>query len=188
MYSDTVHQLFGKPSRATLIEHIRECTVEYQLVSEKNKRKEPMACDAAEALQRNAGPNKIKVSAERFALVRFPMADGRVHEAKAYESKLGSYTLPVGAKIAVVYSPDQLADVRAVLTWDRLKVSLMLFAVGVVVLMLNFAGALVRLFARAFASGPAPVDDQPRPAAVVSGRTASLTMASEPRASFGRRR
>jgi hypothetical protein len=188
LYSDTVHQLMGKPSTATLIEHIKECTIEYQLVTEKNKRKEPMACDAAETFQRYVGATRIRISAESFALVRFPLADGRTHEAKVYESKLDSYKLPVGAKIAVVYAPNQPAEVRAVLTWDRIKVSLMLFAVGVVVLMLNFAGSIVRLLARAFAGSPTPVDSEPLPAPVVSARAALPAMVSEPRASFGRRK
>src|SRR5512140_1819927 len=65
--SDTLHQLTGNPSTATLIERVRECTVEYRITGE-NRRKEPMACDAAEALQQRAGPSKIKVSAERFGL------------------------------------------------------------------------------------------------------------------------
>jgi hypothetical protein len=185
--SDTLHQLNGNPSTATLIAHIRECTVEYKIIGE-DRRKEPMACDAAEALQQRVGPNKIKVSAERFALVRFSLADGRAHEAKVDERKLDSYKLPVGAKFAVVYAPDQPADVRAVLTWDRLKVSLMLLALGVVSLMLAFPGAVAAPFVWAFRGGPAPVDNEPRPAAVISGRDALPTMRSEPRASFGRRK
>jgi len=188
MYSDTVHQLTGKPSTATLIEHIKECTVEYQIVGE-GRREEPMACDAAEALQQqHVGRNKIKVSAASLAVVRFSLADGRAHEAKVNERKLDSYKLPAGAKIAVVYAPDQPADVRPVLTWDRLKVSLIMFAGGVVFLMLTFAGSTAALFAWAFRRGPAPVDGEPGPAAVVSGRAALPTMASEPRASFGRRK
>jgi len=187
LYSDTVHQLNGKPSTATLIEHIKECTLEYQIVGQ-DRRQEPMACDAAEAFQQFVGPNKIKVSADHFALVRFPLADGRAHEAKVNESKLDSYKLPVGAKIAVVYAPDRPADVRAVLTWDRLKVSLIIFAIGVVFLMLTFAGSIAALFSSAFPSDPVPVESQPLPAAAVSGRTAAPAIASEPRASFGRRR
>lgn len=187
IYSDTVHQLKGTPSTATLIEHIKECTVEYQIVGQE-RRNEPMACDAVEAFQRYVGPSKIKVSKVNLALVRFSLADGRAHEAKVNERKLDSFKLPVGAKIAVVYAPDQPGDVRAVLTWDRLKVSLMLFAVGVVVLMLTFTGSIVALFAGAFRSSPAPVDNEPRPAVVVSGRAALPTMGSEPRGSFGRRK
>ncbi|HMF13678.1 MAG TPA: DUF3592 domain-containing protein [Gemmataceae bacterium] len=188
LYSETLHQLTGKPSTATLIEHIRECTIDYPILSEKGRRKEPMACDAAEAFQKSAGPNKIKVSAERFALIRFPLADGRMHEAKVYETNLHSHGLPVGAQIAVVYSPNKPSEVRAELTWDHFKVSLTLFAVGVVVLMLTFAGSIAGLFARAFRRGSSPVDNLPLPAAVLSGRAASPTIASEPRAGFGRRK
>ncbi len=113
--SDTLHQLNGKPATATLIGHIRECTVEYRINGE-DRRKEPMACDATEAFQQRVAPSKIKVSAERFALVRFSLADGRAHEAKVDERTLHSHTLPVGAQIAVVYAPDRPADVRPVLT------------------------------------------------------------------------
>src|SRR5690349_13829672 len=60
MYSDTLHQLNGKPSTATLLEHVKECTVEYQRIGE-DKRKDPMACDAAEAFQRLIGSNKVKI-------------------------------------------------------------------------------------------------------------------------------
>src|ERR1700722_5324966 len=66
MYSDTTHQLNGKASTATLIEHIKNCTVEYQRVGE-DRRKDAMACDAAEAFQQRIGSSKIKVSHEFFA-------------------------------------------------------------------------------------------------------------------------
>src|SRR5262249_26320696 len=115
MYSDTMHQLTGKASTATLIEHIKECTVEYQRIGE-NRRKDPMECDAAEAFQRNIGSNKVKVSQNSLARVRFSLADGQAYEAKVADLKLGSHQLPVGAKIAVVYAPNHPADVRPVLT------------------------------------------------------------------------
>jgi hypothetical protein len=185
--SDTLHQLTGNPSTATLIERVRECTVEYRITGE-NRRKEPMACDAAEALQQRVGTSKIKVSAERFGLVRFSLADGRTHEAKVDEHTLDSYRLPVGATFAVVYAPDRPADVRPALTWDRLKISLGLLALGVVSLMLAFPGAVAAPFAWAFRGRPAAVDSEPRSAAVVNGRDALPTMRSGPGGSFGRRR
>ena len=114
MYSDTTHQLNGKPATATLMEHIKTCTVEYQRVGQE-PRKDPMACDAAEQFQRLIGSNKIKVSHEFLARVQFPLEDGRKHEAKVDENKLDSYRLPVGTKLAVVYAPGNPADVRAVL-------------------------------------------------------------------------
>src|SRR5262245_43852041 len=100
MYSDMMHQLGGKSSTATLIEHIRECTVEYQRVGEE-RRKDSMDCEAAEGLQRNIGSNKVKVSASALARVRFSV-DGQPQEAKVAENKLGSHKLPVGATLAVV--------------------------------------------------------------------------------------
>jgi hypothetical protein len=43
-------------------------------------------------------------------------------------------------------------------------------------------------FAWAFRRGPAPVDNEPRPVAVVNGRDAMPTTRSKPRASFGMRK
>src|SRR5262252_8764415 len=57
----------------------------------------------------------------------------------------------------------------------------MLFAAGVGFLMFTFGGSVAAVLRWAFPRGPAPVDDQPRPAAVVSGRAPLPTMASEPR-------
>jgi hypothetical protein len=190
MYSDTMHQLTGKPSTATLIEHIRECTVEYQRIGE-NKRKEPMACDAAGESQRLNGANKIKVSENSFARVRFSLADGQIHEAKVTERKLNSNQLPLGAEIAVVYAPDHPDDVRPVLTWERFKVSLMLFAVGLVVLLLAFAGQIVAaLYAWVFPSRTLDADNppliSPSAAQMVSERASRIT-GSAPRTTFGTR-
>lgn len=191
MYSDTAHQLNGKPSTATLIEHIKECTIEYQRVGE-SRRKDPMACDSADALQRRFGSAKIRISQDTFARIRFPLADGRVHEAKVNESKLDSYSLPIGTQIAVVYAPDQPSDVRAVLTWERFRVSFMIFAVGLVFLMVVFARQIGALVAWAFANRTSSADNEPREprptVVVVSNRGALPTMGSEPRASFGRRK
>lgn len=188
IYSDTVHQLTGKPATATLIEHIKECTIEYQKIGEE-RRKEPMDCQAAEALQQLIGSNKIKVSQDLFARVRFSLADGRTHEAKVEESKLGSHKLPVGTEFPVVYAPDRPSDVRAVLTWERLKIPFMLFAAGLVFLLIVFAGSISALVAWAFPRRPSPADNTLSPTVVVvSNRGASPTMGSESRASFGRRK
>jgi hypothetical protein len=193
MYSDTLHQLIGKPSTATLIEHIKECTVEYQRVGE-GKRKDPMACDAAEEFQRLNGSDKIKVSQNSFARVRFSLADGQIHEAKVAERTLGSNQLPVGAKIAVVYAPNHPDDVRPVLTWERLKVSLVLFAVGLVLLLIACAGQIAALFAWAFRSRTLDADNayliSPSATQMASERrgAASRITDSAPRTTFGTRR
>ncbi len=192
MYSDTTHQFNGKPSTATLIERIKTCTVEYQRVGQ-DRRKDAMACDAAEALQRRIGSSKIKVSRDFFALVRFSLADGGEHEAKVDESKLGSYKLPIGAKIAVVYAPDHPNDVRALLSWERLKPSLMLFAGGLVLLMLAFAGRIAALYAGAFPGRTLDADDarliSPSATRMGSERygAASRMTGSAPRSTFGMR-
>jgi hypothetical protein len=193
MYSDTMHQLSGKPSTATLIEHIRECTVEYQRVGER-KRKDPMACNAAEELQRLNGTDKIKVSENSFARVRFSLADGQIHEAKVTERKLNTNQLPVGAKITVVYAPSHPDDVRPVLTWERFKVSLMLFAVGLVLLLIACAGQIAALFAWILRSRTLDADNAalipPSATQMVSERrgVASRTTSSAPRMTFGTRR
>ncbi len=193
MYSDTTHQLNGQPSTATLIDHIKECTVEYQRVGE-DRRKNAMACDAAEAFQQRIGSGKIRVAHQFFALVRLSLADGREHEAKVDESKLGSYNLPIGAKIAVVYAPDHPNDVRALLSWERLKTSLTLFAGGLVFLMLAFAGRIVALYSGAFPGRTLDAGNagliSPSATRMVSERYgAGLRMTgSAPRSTFGTRR
>lgn len=127
LYSDTTHWLRGKAATATLIERVQDCTIEYQRVGE-SKRKEPMACAAAEAIRDFVGATKVRIYREAFALVRFPLADGSTHDAKVAELKLRSQQLPAGTELAVVYAPDQPGDVRRPMTWDDVKVSLMLLA------------------------------------------------------------
>jgi hypothetical protein len=111
-----------------------------------------------------------------------------MHEAMVDESKLDSHKLPVGTEIPVVYAPDRLSDVRAVLTWERFKVSFMIFAVGLVFLMLVFARQIAALVAWAFPSRTSPADNESLPTVFVSNRAALPTMGSQPRASFGRRK
>jgi len=192
MYSDTAHQFSGKPSTATLIEHIKTCTVEYQRVGQ-DRRKDAMACDVAEALQQRIGSSKIKVSRDFLALVRFSLADGREQEARVDESKLGSYKLPIGAKIAVVYAPDHPNDVRALLSWERFKPSLMVLAGGLVLLMLAFAGRIAALYAGAFPGPTLDADNarliSPSATRMMSdrhGATSRMT-GSAPRSTFGTR-
>jgi hypothetical protein len=37
LYSDTTHQINGRPATATLLEHVKECAVEYQRVGEQKR-------------------------------------------------------------------------------------------------------------------------------------------------------
>ncbi len=199
MYSDTTHQLNGKPATATLMEHIKTCTVEYQRIGQE-PRKDPMACDAAEQFQRLIGANKIKVSHEFLARVQFSLENGRTHEAKVDENKLDSYRLPVGTKLAVVYAPGNPADVRAVLSWERLKVPLMLLAAGLVFLMLAFGGRVSALLAWAFRGRSSVTEKDPVPVPevrVTTARRSAVGAASvanlrtpglAPRTSFGMRK
>ena len=149
LYSDVTHQMHGKPATATLMEHIKECTVEYQRVGEE-KKKEQWPCEVAEALQQLVGRNKIKISPEYMARVQFQLADGRTHEANVAESKLDSHKLPIGTTLRVMYAPDNPADVRAVLSWERVKISVILLAIGMFFLALLFGGGLAGLFGWAF--------------------------------------
>ena len=188
LYSDTKHQINGKPSTATLMEHIKECTMEYQRVGEE-KRSEKWPCELAEELQRRVGKNKIKISNDYIARVQFPLADGRIHEANVDDIKLGSYSLAIGSTLPVVYAPDNPGDVRAKMTWARLWPWLIAFAAGIGFLALALGGPLVSLFGWAF-GGRAPREEEP-----VSARSEQLAPTSTrappstgaPRASFGTR-
>jgi hypothetical protein len=82
--------------------------------------------------------------------VQFRLADGRTHEAKADDFKLGSSKLPVGATLPVMYDPRNPADVRAEMSWERVKILLIMLAVGIVCLALTFGGPLAALYAWAF--------------------------------------
>jgi hypothetical protein len=192
MYSDLQHYRSGKPSTATLIEHLQDCTIEYQRIGEE-RRKDPMNCTLAEELQRRVGANKIKISRDSYALVRFPLADGKEHTTKVEESKLGSHKLPVGATIAVVYDPVLPADVRAVLSWERLKIPLILLAAGLFFLTLMFFNPITALYRWIFhRRTPAENGESVLfPASyqgVAETRSAVRMTSSAPRASFGMRK
>ena len=96
MYSDTTHQLNGKPATATLMEHIKTCTVEYQRVGQE-RRKDPMACDAAEQFQRLTASNKIKVSHEILARGQFRLMTGRDLPLPLAQAAAGLTTGPEAA-------------------------------------------------------------------------------------------
>jgi len=149
LYSDAMHQKSGMAATATLMEHIKQCTVEYQRIGEQ-KRTETWPCDRADEFQQLVGRDRIKISRDFLARVQFPLTDGRTHEASVDDIKLGSYGLDVGATLPVVYAPDNPGDVRAAMSWESLKVPLGLFAVGVVCLALAFRGLLAALFGWAF--------------------------------------
>jgi hypothetical protein len=189
LYADTKHQINGKPATATLMEHIKECTMEYQRVGEE-KRSEKWPCELAEELQRRVGKNKIKISNDYIARVQFPLADARMHEVNVDDIKLGSYRLAIGSTLPVVYAPDNPGDVRAVMTWERLWPWLIAFAAGVGFLALALGGPLVSLFGWAFGGRTSRAREQTVPApsehpAPISPRVPTSTGA--PRASFGTR-
>jgi hypothetical protein len=188
LYSDTKHQINGRPSTATLMEHIKQCTVEYQFIG-KEKQNQKMPCELAEELQRRVGQNKIKLSKDYFARVQFPLENGRMHQAEVDDIKLGSYSLAVGATLPVVYAPDNPGDVRAVMSWERAKVWLIMLAVGVGLLALALGGPLMSLFGWAFGGRSPRAEEETVPA-----RSKHLTPTSTrapgftaPRASFGTR-
>jgi hypothetical protein len=131
------------------MEHIKECTVEYQRIGEE-KRKEKWPCDQADGFQRLVGRDKIKISSDFIARVRFPLEDGRTHEVNVDDVQLGTYGLAIGATLPVIYAPDNPADVRGEMSWERLKIPLSLFAIGIACLALSLGGPLAALFGWAF--------------------------------------
>ena len=145
LYTETTHYLRATPVTATILERRKECTVEYQIIG-KERTRTPMSCDAAEALQNRAGANKIKINRTDLVRLRFQLADGGEHEATVDEFNLGSYSQPVGAKLAVAYDPGNPDAVRASLAWDRVKIPLGLIAVGLGILALGFLGPIRSVF------------------------------------------
>ena len=205
LYSDTMHQLHGRPATATLMAHIEECTVEYQRIGEQ-ERKEKLPCELAEEFQKRVGSNKVKLSRDLIARVRFPLQDGRVQEASVDDIKLGSIKLAIGATLPVFYAPNDPADVRAVMSWDRIKVQLILLALGLPFLWFGCGGSLAGLFGwafrgrreeTAFANSEHLIsaatqayersDSNKVPAAPTGVSTYPRTTGSAPRASFGLR-
>jgi hypothetical protein len=186
LYSDTKHQINGRPSTATLMEHIKQCTVEYQRIGEE-KREEKWPCDLAEEIQKRVGRNKFKISNEYIARVQFPLADGRTHEASVDDIKLGSYRLAIGSTLPVVYAPDNPADVRADLSWEQLKVSLILLAIGLPCLALALFGPLAALFRWAFGGRASGAETASAPSEHLAPTSTRAPEFGARRASFGMR-
>jgi hypothetical protein len=208
LYSDTMHQMHGRPATATLVAHITECTVEYQRIGDQ-KRKDKLPCALAEEFQKRVGSNKVKLSHDLIARVRFALENGRIQDADVDDIKLGSTKLAIGATLPVIYAPANPADVRAVMSWQRIRVSLILLAIGLPFLWLGFGGSLAGLFGWAFrgraeettaatSEYPAPAAMQVserrdsntapgNPAARTAVNTYSRPTGSAPRASFGLR-
>jgi hypothetical protein len=189
LYSDTKHQINGKPSTATLMEHIKQCTVEYQFIGEEKKQSLQLPCELAEETQRRVGPNKIKISRDFIAHVQFPLADGRMHEAKVDDIRLGSHTLAIGSTLPVVYAPDNPGDVRAAMSWERVRVWLIVSAIGIALLALALGGPLMSLFGWAFGNrtsraGEAKASANSERPMPTSARAPEFRA---PRASFGMR-
>jgi hypothetical protein len=196
LYSDVRHQIHGRPATATLMAHIERCTVEYQRIGEQ-KRKEHLPCELAEEFQRQVGSNKVKLSYEHIARVQFPLEDGRTHEASVDDIKLGSHKMAIGATLPVTYAPDNLADVRAKMSWETLKVPLIMLVIGIPFLALSFGVPLTALFGWGFRrrgdETVSATSEYLAPATQVSERTDSnmvqrnCTTGTAPRASFGMR-
>jgi hypothetical protein len=176
LYSDVNHQVHGKPATATLIAHLKLCTVEYQRIGEQ-ERKEQLPCELAEAFQRQVGSNKVKLSRDSVARVQFTLADGRSHEANVDDVKLGTYGLPVGTTLPVIYDANNPADVRARMSWQTLKVPLILLAIGIPFLLLTFGVSLTAVFRWAFRRrGEETVSTTSEP--LVSGRNDKMVLGS----------
>jgi hypothetical protein len=149
LYSDVSHQIHGRPATATLTAHLKLCTVEYQRIGEQ-ERKEQLPCELAEAFQRQVGSNKVKLSRDHVARVQFLLEDGRTQEANVDDIKLGTYGLPVGTTLPVIYAANDPADVRAKMSWKTLQVPLILLAIGIPFLVLSFGASLTAVFRWAF--------------------------------------
>jgi hypothetical protein len=119
-----------------------------------------------------------------MARVQFELADRSTHEATVDEGKLDSHKLPVGATLPVVYTPDNPADVRARMSWERLKVPLGLFAVGSLCLALAFGAPFGALFAWAF-RGRTPQDHEERVAAALQDHAPTAMPVSTVKDDFG---
>ena len=103
---------------------------------------EKWPCERAEEFQRRIGKDRVKLSRDFIARVRFPLENGRTYEASVDEGKLDSYKLSIGATLPVFYAPGDPADVRAEMSWDRLKIQLGLLAAGLVFLALAFGNPI----------------------------------------------
>jgi hypothetical protein len=176
LYSDVNHQIHGRPATATLMAHLKLCTVEYQRIGEQ-ERKEQLPCELAEAFQRQVGSNKVKLSRDAVARVQFSLEDGRTQEANADDIKLGTYGLPVGTTLPVIYDASNPVDVRARMSWKTLQVPLILLGIGIPFLLLTFGVSLTAIFRWAFRGrGEETVSATSGP--LVSGRKDNLVLGS----------
>jgi len=148
LYSNTKHQMTGRATTVTLMEHINQCTVQYQRAGEQ-KRKEAWPCEQAEDFQRRIGTNKVEVTYNPVARVRFPLEDGSTHEADVSEVTLGSSKLPIGTTLPVVYAAGNPDDVRPPLTWQGIKYWLGFLGFGLGCLVLTRLGRLRALLGHA---------------------------------------
>jgi hypothetical protein len=162
LYSDVTHQVHGRPATATLMAHIKQCTVEY-LSNREPLRKEQLPCEQAEELQRRPGPNRVKIHRAYIARVTFSLADGRAYEANVDDDRLGSYRLAIGATLPIVYAPDNPADVRARMSWETAELPLFAIAVGGALLVLLLRRPLTALFGRGDRFRTARTGDEPAP-------------------------
>jgi hypothetical protein len=195
LYSNTKHQMNGRAATATLIARVKQCTVAYQRIGEE-KRKEKWPCALAEEFQRRVGPNKVEISHDFIARVRFTLEDGHPHEADVDEVQLGSFPLAIGATLPVFYAPDKPEDVRAEISWEQVKIELGLLAVGIVFLALALAGPLATLYgwasrgrtSRAWEEMMSTPSEHPAPSGLEDSSTSQRrpsTMGQTPRPSFG---
>ena len=137
LYSDVTHQIHGERTTATLMAHLKKCTVEYQKIGEQ-ERKEQWPCELAEEFQRRIGANKVKLSRDGVARVEYRLADGRTQQAEVDDFKFGTSGLAIGTTVPAVYAVGNPTDVRPKMSWHTLKVPLILLAIGLPFLALLF--------------------------------------------------
>ena len=109
--------------------------------------------------------------------MKFSLEDGRTQEANADDVKLGTYGLPIGTTLPVIYDANNPADVRATMSWRTLQVPLILLGIGIPFLLLTFGVSLTGIFRWAFRSrGEETVSASSEP--LVAGRKDKMVLGS----------
>ena len=139
MLSHLVQPHATNTAEATVIGRRTACILEYQFSNESDPRREPMACDKADAFV-HANPGR-HVHVERHDLlnVRYPLAGGGMREAEAKVSRPGRLPprIGIGSTIAIQYALSNPADVQVVATLSSLMDLVFLIGTGIVVLLIS---------------------------------------------------
>ncbi len=140
--SHVAYSLNGRHTVASIVSQRTVCSLEYQLSNESDLRRDPMACDAAEAAANANAGRQIRVQRDTIARLRFTLANGRVleQETKVSASNKLSPTMGPGATVGIIYTEANPADLRLALNAARITELMLLMGVGILVLMFVFFG------------------------------------------------